>query len=173
MTEPLQPRAPLPPLEQALSRVEPRWDDARSARTLHGARGKLATAGRRRAVTGAALVLMVLGAGVAWWSLPGAEQPMAATGYVITKDALRFEDGSRAQLLDDAARVGVSKVSRTAIEVELLRGRARFDVSKRPERRFRVDCGAVHVEVLGTSFELAREGERTQVRVVEGRVAVR
>ena len=164
---------PTPPLEQALSRVEPRWDEARSQRTLPGARRKLAAAGRRRALGAAALVLAVLGGGAAWLTLPASEQPVAAAGYVIAKDALRFQDGSRARLLDDAASVGVSKVSPTAIEVQLLRGRARFDVSKRPERTFRVDCGEVSVEVLGTSFELLRTGARTHVRVVEGRVAVR
>jgi transmembrane sensor len=47
------------------------------------------------------------------------------------------------------------------------------DVVPRKERAFRVRCGDVWVEVLGTAFELVRQAERTRVSVLRGRVAVR
>jgi transmembrane sensor len=85
---------------------------------------------------------------------------------------MRLKDGSQIALLDASARVIVGEVSPTHAAVELSAGRARFDVVHRPERVFRVICGEVTVEVLGTSFELEREGARTRVAVVRGRVAV-
>lgn len=164
---------PRPQIERALERVEARWDGARSERTLPGARGKLASRRRRDALLAGALVLALIGGGAAWLGgvLPGA--PIASTGDAARSRALSFEDGSRALLLDDAARVVVSAVSSSTIAVSLESGRARFDVSKRPERSFRVDCGEVVVQVLGTSFELERRGARTHVQVSSGRVAVR
>jgi transmembrane sensor len=85
---------------------------------------------------------------------------------------MQFEDGSRIELLDSAARVVVDEVVTERIAVRLLAGRIRVDVVRRPERAFRVECGAVSVSVLGTAFELTRDGERTHVRVLRGRVAV-
>lgn len=85
---------------------------------------------------------------------------------------MQFEDGSRIELLDAAARVVVDEVTPARIAVRLLAGRVRVDVVHRPERAFRVECGAVTVSVLGTAFELERDGERTHVSVLRGRVAV-
>jgi transmembrane sensor len=52
-------------------------------------------------------------------------------------------------------------------------GRARFEVVPDSERKFQVSAGKVVVQVLGTAFELRREGLRTHVDVKRGRVAVR
>lgn len=85
---------------------------------------------------------------------------------------MEFEDGSQLELLDPATRVVVDEVVRERVSVRLLSGRVRVDVVPRKERAFRVECGLVSVEVLGTAFELRREGERTHVSVLRGRVAV-
>jgi transmembrane sensor len=76
-------------------------------------------------------------------------------------------------LLDAAARIVVDEVSASALAVRMPSGRARFEVVPNVERQFRVASGEVIVEVLGTSFELTREGARTRVDVLRGRVAVR
>lgn len=55
---------------------------------------------------------------------------------------------------------------------ELTRGRARFEVVRRPERMFRVEAGAVNIEVLGTVFTVEREAARVIVAVERGRVRV-
>jgi transmembrane sensor len=68
--------------------------------------------------------------------------------------------------------VVVDEVTPERISVRLLAGRVRVDVVHRPERAFRVECGAVSVSVLGTAFELSRDGERTLVSVLRGRVRV-
>jgi transmembrane sensor len=162
-----------PELDRVLAQVEPRWDAARSERTLPGARGKLAAGRRRRVVAGAALALALVAGGAAWLTSPQPGVPRAAAGYVVEPGALRFADGSRALLLDPAARVEVTEISASAIRVGLPAGRARFEVSKQPGRTFRVECGDVAVEVLGTAFELLRQGARTHVQVSTGRVAVR
>lgn len=56
-------------------------------------------------------------------------------------------------------------------KLNLLQGTAFFDV-ERDGRRFEVSAGEFSVEVLGTSFEVARIDRKVQVAVTEGRVAV-
>jgi transmembrane sensor len=85
---------------------------------------------------------------------------------------MQFEDGSQLDLLDPGARIVVDEVTRERVSVRLLSGHARVDVVPRKERAFRVQCGEVTVEVLGTAFEVLREGARTRVSVLRGRVAV-
>jgi transmembrane sensor len=65
----------------------------------------------------------------------------------------------------------ISVESRRILSV-LREGAARFEVTKRPGRLFRVVAGDVIVEVLGTRFELERVGDRLRVKVNEGRVRV-
>jgi transmembrane sensor len=56
--------------------------------------------------------------------------------------------------------------------VQVRHGGARFDVAKRPSRRFRVVAGGVTVEVIGTAFVVERAGGEVKVRVDRGRVRV-
>jgi transmembrane sensor len=86
---------------------------------------------------------------------------------------LELEDGSQVQLLDSVASLVVDEVTAQRVVVRLLAGRARVEVVPRKERTFQVVCGDVTVEVLGTAFELQRDGERTRVSVLHGRVLVR
>jgi transmembrane sensor len=73
---------------------------------------------------------------------------------------------------DSGALARVVADSPAAMEVELVRGSARFDVQHNPSRIFRVNAGAVTVEVLGTRFNVARTAERVRVAVDRGRVRV-
>src|SRR5262249_43130021 len=143
---------PLPEIDRALAQVGVAWDEARTERTLEGARSKRAARRRRLQVVSAlgAVTVIAACAGVAWLGGFGAQPRSEAVR------TLQLDDGSRALLLDSAARVVVSEVAPTSVVVRLPEGRARFDVVPRPERSFRVRCGDVEVEVLGTSFELTR-----------------
>jgi transmembrane sensor len=160
-------------LDEALQQVAPHWDEARTERTLPGARHKRVARRRRAWLAASAGAGVVVLAALALLRPDALQGSRAQHASAAAERAVSFEDGSRALLLDTTARVVVSAVSRSAVDVSLPEGRARFDVTKRPERAFRVHCGAVVVEVLGTSFELTRAGERTRVSVVHGRVAVR
>lgn len=159
-------------LDTALKQVAPAWDDARTERTLHGAQRKRSRRRTRVALTSAAAVLIVLGGAATALRFSPEHAPVAASKPVTSDRTLSFADGSQALLLDASAQVVVERASEAAIDVRLPSGRARFEVSKRADRAFRVVCGEVVVRVLGTGFELAREGERTHVSVLHGRVAV-
>jgi len=160
--------------EAALKHVTPAWDEARTERTLEGARRKHARRRTQRLAlgAGAAVVLAAVVAGVV---LPSSAPtaPAVASKPEPAERSLSFVDGSQAVLLDDAADVVVARALDTAIDVILRAGRARFEVAPNKERTFQVACGDVIVRVLGTGFELERAGERTHVRVLHGRVAVR
>ena len=85
---------------------------------------------------------------------------------------IQLSDGSQIALLSAESRVIVRKDGRARAELELVRGRARFDVVPRPTRVFRVHSAGVNVQVLGTVFEVERTARQTLVSVTRGRVAV-
>ena len=178
-----------PRLSHALMQIGDAWNADRTERNLVGTRLRHRRSQlRRRAVGGSLGVSVVLAA--VWIAWPRAVTPLAAgpVGETVAPVApnatngtappiaaggpMQFEDGSRIELLDAAARVVVDEVTPERIAVRLLAGHVRVDVVRRPERAFRVECGAVTVSVLGTAFELKRDGERTHVSVLRGRVAV-
>jgi transmembrane sensor len=95
-------------------------------------------------------------------------QPMAAASDL----RMQLADGSKVSLRDARTRVVVRRASANALELDMPIGVARFDVVHHEQRVFQVQCGEVVVRVLGTAFELQREGKRTRVAVSRGRVAV-
>lgn len=132
------------------------------------------------AVAAAALLL--------WWPRPGEESvhvaqpaltvavplvaPEARVALSPEPPPLNFRDGTQVRLHDAASEVVIASAEPGEARVLLRRGGARFDVVPNPARRFVVDVGLVSVEVLGTEFDLVREGDRVQVDVVRGKVAV-
>ncbi|MEO7092397.1 MAG: FecR domain-containing protein, partial [Polyangiales bacterium] len=126
------------------------------------------------AVLGA--VLAVLGFGVAWKRLhvekpaPQAVAPPAMGP--VEGETITFADGSVAAPLDKTSLLKSKEVTASKIDVELVKGSAHFEVSKHPERVFRVEAGAVTVEVLGTGFIVERLGDGARVAVEHGRVKV-
>jgi transmembrane sensor len=160
--------------EAVRKHVAAAWDEARTERTLEGARQKHARRRTQRLAlgAGAAVVLAALAAIVV---LPASDPkaPAVARKPTSAERSLSFVDGSQAVLLDAAADVVVERALDGAIDVILRAGRARFEIAPNKERTFQVACGDVIVRVLGTGFELERAGERTHVRVLHGRVAVR
>lgn len=83
-----------------------------------------------------------------------------------------LEDGSTYELISQQTQVIVDEVSAARMRLRIETGQARFRVTHRPERTFQVRCGDVEVSVLGTVFSVERAGERTRVKVDEGRVKV-
>lgn len=85
---------------------------------------------------------------------------------------LQFRDGSAVIPDDEGSDLVIAEAGADSTRVELRRGGARFDVTPRPERRFRVEMGLVTVDVLGTEFHCLREDGRVTVEVIRGRVSV-
>jgi len=185
-------------LKQALSHVEAPWDAARSERTLSA----LPAGRRRRQLRRSVGSLVLLGASIGcalWWmpadsqtstapiahasranavvheaeaSSAAAATPVQGPGTSPLGRQLELQDGSRIVLLDAPTDVVVEESSPQLMALRLTAGRARFAVSQRPERLFRVRTANVTVEVLGTVFELSQAGDKTRVRVEHGKVAV-
>ena len=82
----------------------------------------------------------------------------------------RLPDGSVMHLNSDSrATVRFSQGERL---IDLDRGQAHFQVTRDPQRRFRVATDRVDVIAVGTAFDVYRRPEATIVTVVEGKVAV-
>jgi transmembrane sensor len=84
--------------------------------------------------------------------------------------AVDLPDGSRLQLAPQSAVAFSFDTGRR--QVELLRGEAWFDVAPVVDQTFRVIAGDVKVTVLGTGFEVRRDGRDVSVAVEHGRVQV-
>ena len=125
----------------------------------------------RRVALGSMAGLLCLSAGAFWALRPGHEMAMSVTRP--RPDVLfSLSDGSVVTPLDPSSRLVAKTVSPRLVELELLAGGARFDVTPNREREFRVSAGRVAVLVLGTRFTVTRQGERSQVEVERGRVRV-
>ncbi|HLT07938.1 MAG TPA: FecR domain-containing protein [Cyclobacteriaceae bacterium] len=88
---------------------------------------------------------------------------------------------SKKELLLDGTIVTLNKQAKLSYrqklfgherEAKLLQGEAYFEVKKDVARPFLVQAGEVKVEVLGTSFNVQRDGEQTHVILDQGSVAV-
>lgn len=82
-------------------------------------------------------------------------------------------------ILDDGSTVLLNTNSQIRVEyndkfrnIHLLQGEAHFDVSKNPERPFRVYAGAGRVQALGTAFTIHIQQNDVKVLVTEGRIAL-
>ena len=130
-------------------------------------------AARKRAVAVAAMsavILAIFGSRAFLWrgSSPVASVPASSAPAVLT-----LSEGSIVTPVGTASQVRAVETSATRVVVQVVAGAARFDVSRNPQRVFRVEAGKVAVEVLGTSFVVERmDGEQARVSVERGRVRV-
>ena len=84
--------------------------------------------------------------------------------------SVQLEDGSVINLnTQSELEVRLSEASR---DVRLLAGEALFKVAHDPTRPFRVTVDGATIQAVGTQFNVYRQGNRTIVAVVEGRVQV-
>lgn len=157
----------------AREHVELRWDDARVEALLSRTKAR----GRRRTVYRvglAAAAVIALAVGVSALAPGEARAPLARASEAphAHDRVLHLADGSTVTLLGADAEVVVMHVTDDQILLRLDRGAARFDVVPGLPREFRVEAGEVSVAVVGTIFEVRREGAGANVRVIEGRVRV-
>lgn len=124
----------------------------------------------RRAII-AAVSLLVLAPllGLVWYQLraPGEQQFQTAHGE---QRVIVLDDGSRMSL-DAVTRVAVRYTS-DARSIELLAGRANFEVAKDVTRQLKVRAGPRTVTAIGTVFTVEREPHNVVVTLMEGLVAV-
>ena len=163
-------REPSRQTKEALAHVQAPWDAARTERTLRA----LPTVRRkkqvRRAVGGGLFAALLLGPAL-WLGIVRYDAGHDARAAHDTRQ-LRLADGSSVALLETRTDVAVERVDEHLVALHLREGRARFEVSVRPERVFRVRTAEVTVEVLGTIFDVEQRAGRTRVSVTRGRVAV-
>ena len=127
---------------------------------------------RRRFLVAAGLALVLTVAfSTDWW--------LAKTGWPVERvfetahgeqGSFPLPDGSVLHLNSDSRAVLAFSRGQRLIRVD--RGQAMFKVAKDPNRPFQVTAGDTHVVALGTQFDVYRRPGRTDVVVLEGRVAV-
>jgi transmembrane sensor len=87
-------------------------------------------------------------------------------------EVVALGDQSRAIALEPGTRLAVEEDSAEHVHLRLDRGRARFEVTRRPERSFSVRAGNVTVSVIGTTFGVELVADRVGVSVEKGSVEV-
>lgn len=176
------------------SKIDPRWSQDRVETSLDELHRRIR--GRRRrglvAAGGAALAAgaLVFAALSPWETVgPGdggaPARPAvvkAATDVAGTDAAPRepavappvvTERATATPLSADAVVRASDEPGADDVAMRVERGTVRFTVARDPAWPFRVEAGPVVVEVLGTEFTVARDGERTTVSVMDGAVRVR
>lgn len=121
----------------------------------------------RRKVLAAGLAAMVAISTITAWQWMS---PLTYETQLGEQRRIALTDGSSVTL-DTQTLVRVSFTTNSR-NVELVRGRAHFDVAKDANRPFRVNAAGREVVALGTAFDVARDGEKVAVLLVEGRIAV-
>jgi transmembrane sensor len=97
----------------------------------------------------------------------------ASVAHFTASDSRRdfiLTDGSVVHL--DVASEVSARVSSDRRDIELVRGRALFEVAHDKSRPFTVSAGSARVTALGTQFQVSREAEGVRVVLTEGSVAV-
>jgi transmembrane sensor len=154
--------------QRAFQRMTQVWEQAGNIRMRAQTAASAALRRRSRfspwaAAAAAALVLVVI-ASLYW-------RDNAFTTAVGQQRVRVLRDGTRVVLNTDT-RIEVN-YDEDARRVRLVRGEARFDVSKRPTWPFLVSAGDQEVRALGTSFIVRRDGDQDlSVTLVEGRISI-
>ncbi|SNS35146.1 FecR family protein [Sphingomonas laterariae] len=122
----------------------------------------------RRTVLAGVAAMVAVGSGYLYQRGAGADHYATQLGE---QRRVTLADGS-AVTLDTETEIRVA-FHDDRREIELLRGRAHFDVAKDAARPFRVTAGGREVVAIGTAFDVARREDEVAVLLVEGRIAVR
>jgi transmembrane sensor len=124
---------------------------------------------RPRLAAAAAVIGLALGG---WWLLRGGLD-MAAPSRQYTSAVgedrdIHLADGTAVQL--GAASTLTTRYAADRRDIDLRAGEAFFTVTHDGDRPFVVTAGPLHIEDLGTAFNVRRTGQRVSVAVTEGRV---
>ncbi|MBW2942166.1 FecR family protein [Zhongshania aquimaris] len=118
----------------------------------------------------AAMLLLAVGL---WW-LPATQAPVESQYYATNigeVKALTLADESVITLSGDS-RISVTLAAQER-RIELIRGRAYFDISSDATRPFTVEVAKTDVRVVGTEFDISKGQAGVLVSVTEGVVSVR
>jgi transmembrane sensor len=118
-----------------------------------------------------ALVAVVVAALFVVGPLRPSEPPRVYATKTGEQASLTLADGSKV-LLDTDSRMKVWSRLHGERRVDLLNGRAFFEVAKNPERPFVVHVGHGSVTALGTAFDVRLNPKGMRVVLVEGKVRV-
>jgi transmembrane sensor len=173
-----------PAHRSAYARAEQVWDaTAGLARTSTGAARRLPEPRlslwqlpAARPVFAALAMLLIVFAGVWVMRSPQPDAPLvaAASQSLVTPVGeirqFKLADGSTVTL-DTDSQVEV-RMSSTVRSIQLLRGRARFDVAHDAARPFQVEAAGRTVTALGTIFDVGFESQGVRVTLFRGSVDV-
>jgi transmembrane sensor len=129
----------------------------------------------RRWRMGAGLAASLAVALLAWHGLPRSESKLSTQAMVyesagLERRSVKLEDGSMVEL-DVDTRISIH-MSAARRQIELLSGRAMFDVAHDASRPFSVTAAGSRTTALGTRFQVRREDDNVVVTLAEGSVAV-
>lgn len=126
---------------------------------------------RDRRLIAAGLVAAVAApvAGALWLKWGRQQDQLVQTGLGEQR-TLTLPDGSRVTL--DAMTVMRIRYTPGLRAIDLVGGRAYFEVAKDPSRPLRVRAGPRTVTALGTAFSVRREPRETTIVLAEGKVSV-
>lgn len=117
------------------------------------------------AAAAAALVIAVVG-----YTALRTETPQTyRTGHGAPRE-IALSDGSQVTL--DAESLLKVSFQGDVRDLDLLQGRAQFDVARDPHRPFSVRAGDRTVVATGTSFQVEHEGSLVRVVLIQGRIEV-
>lgn len=129
----------------------------------------LAASPRRLAwISGVAAAMLLAVTLALFWHL---DRPREYETGIGERQVAVLDDGSRVSL--DAVTVMNVRMKNEARQVELVGGRAKFDVAKDPLRPFTVAAGDKLVVAVGTSFSVELIDGEVRVILYEGQVEVR
>lgn len=115
----------------------------------------------------AAALLLSLGTGAYWY----VNQPSRYETGIGERQVAMLDDGSRVSI--DAVTAMTVRMKDEARQVELVEGRAKFDVAKDPLRPFTVAAGDKLIAAVGTSFSVEMIDGEVRVILYEGQVEIR
>jgi len=149
------------------------FDDINAAFEMAGARTAPVAAARRPVLKLGVAAGLALAAGLAAFMLfgPGLAPVESFSTNVGEQRTIALRDGSMV-LLDTASRIEV-RLSARRRKVELVQGRAHFEVAKDRRRPFVVQGGSRSVTAVGTVFDVWRGPGETSVLLTEGKVILR
>ncbi len=122
-----------------------------------------------RLVAAAATIVLATTAAFILWTREGAMTERMATRHGEQR-IFRLSDSSVLHL--DTDTEVVVRYDRKKRLADLAHGRAMFEIVHDAARPFVVAAGSAEVRDLGTSFEVYRRGEATQVTVMSGEVSI-
>lgn len=120
----------------------------------------------------AAAAMLVVAVGIGWLQYEE-QEPVTSIRYasgVGEHTTIQLADNSSVTLA--ASSVIMTHFSKRMRHVELVRGRAYFDVAPDSERVFTVEAASTEIRVVGTEFDVNKSGGGVRVSVADGLVDV-